>query len=386
MPHYLSTGDVPAKRHIHHQHGGQRVHEELIGHHGFSGGSSLLYHRRSPSAIESVEAIADPTNAGSPSPDRPLLPRHIRTSAISSGPDLVTGRTTVLANDDVSISWVVATADSPLHLNVTGDEIIYLQSGELRLESVFGAMTARAGDYTVVPAGTTHRWRVAGEEASALVVESSGHVTPPDRYLSPSGQFLEHAPYCERDIRTPGEPLTEAGDHVEVLVRNRAGWSRQVHATHPFDVVGWDGTVYPWALAISDFEPIVGSIHQPPPVHQTFQAPGIVVCSFVPRLFDFHPEAVKIPYHHANVDSDEVLFYSAGDFMSRRGSGIGAGSISFHPAGFVHGPQPGSLEASLAADRTEETAVMIDTFGPLQVTEAARTASDPDYPGSWITE
>jgi len=385
MPHYRQVGKIPAKRHTHHLSDGERRHEEVMGHHGFSGASALLYHRHSPSAIESVEPIPDPTHSRNPTADRPLVPRHIRTGKLESGPDLVTGRTLMLSNQDVAIAWAEPTADSPLYRSVAGDEIIYVQEGALRLESIFGSMAVTAGDYVVVPSGTTHRWAVEGDHASALVIESSGHVAPPDRYLSADGQFLEHAPYCERDIRAPSEPLIVEGAHVEVLVRNRAGWSRHVHATHPFDVDGWDGGLYPWALAISDFEPIVGSIHQPPPVHQTFQAPGMVVCSFVPRLFDFHPDAVKIPYHHANVDSDEVLFYSDGDFMSRRGSGISAGSVSFHPAGFIHGPQPGSLEASLEADRTGETAVMIDTFSPLMVSVAARAACDPDYPSTWLT-
>lgn len=385
MPHYRRVGDVPAKRHVHHAPNGEERYEELMGLQGFSGSSALLYHRHSPSAIESAEPIPDPTRSGNATFDHPLVPRHIHTSGLESGPDLVTGRTLMLANDDVAIAWAEPTIDSPLYRNVAGDEIVYVQEGDLKLESVFGSMAATAGDYVVVPAGTTHRWTVEGDRVAALVIESSGHVAPPDRYLGAGGQFLEHAPYCERDIRAPGEPLVADGAHVEVLVRNRAGWSRHVHATHPFDVDGWDGGLYPWALAISDFEPIVGSLHQPPPVHQTFQAPGMVVCSFVPRLFDFHPDAVKIPYHHANVDSDEVLFYSDGDFMSRKGSGIEAGSVSFHPAGFVHGPQPGSLEASLDTDRTGETAVMIDTFSPLMVTEAARTASDPGYPASWLS-
>ncbi len=384
MPHYRRVGDIPAKRHTHHVIDGERRFEELMGHHGFAGPSALLYHRHSPSAIETMEPIPDPVHSRTLTSDRPLVPRHIRTAKLDSGPDLVTGRTLMLGNDDVAISWVKATVDSPLYRNVSGDEIIFVQEGRLRLESVFGAMDAVAGDYVVVPSGTTHRWMVVDQPVSALVIESSGHVGPPDRYLGPAGQFLEHSPYCERDIRAPDRPLIIGETHIEVLVRDRAGWSRHVHTNHPFDVDGWDGGLYPWALAISDFEPIVGSIHQPPPVHQTFQAPGMVVCSFVPRLFDFHPDAVKIPYHHANVDSDEVLFYSDGDFMSRKGSGIAAGSLSFHPAGFIHGPQPGSLEASAEADRTEETAVMIDTFAPLRVSVAARAASDPAYPATWL--
>ena len=250
------------------------------------------------------------------------------------------------------------------------------------LESVFGAMRVEAGDYVVVPAGTTHRWVPEGR-VDALVVEARGHINPPRRYLSSDGQFLEHAPYCERDLRAPDRPLLVEGEHIEVLVRTAGGLSRHTHRHHPFDVVGWDGALYPWSLNIHDFEPIVGRIHQPPPVHQTFEGPGFVVCSFVPRLFDFHPDAVKVPYHHANTDSDEVLFYSAGNFMSRAGSGIGVGSISYHPAGFVHGPQPGSFEASVAQSRTVEVAVMIDTFAPLGVTDAAREVSAPDYPWSW---
>jgi homogentisate 1,2-dioxygenase len=195
--------------------------------------------------------------------------------------------------------------------------------------------------------------------------------------------MLEGAPYSERDIRSPVEPLVEDGHDVPVIVRHAGGLTRHVHRHHPFDVVGWDGALYPWALSIHDFEPLVGTIHQPPPIHQTFEGPGFVVCSFTPRRFDQHPDAVKVPYHHANVDSDEVLFYSDGDFMSRAGSGIGVGSLSFHPAGFVHGPQPGSLERSIDQERTDELAVMIDTFRRLRVTGAARSVSAADYHLSW---
>jgi homogentisate 1,2-dioxygenase len=248
---------------------------------------------------------------------------------------------------------------------------------------VFGRLDVGPGDYVVVPASTTHRWVVTDAPLGALVIASRGHVAPPAKYLSRCGQFLEHAPYCERDLRAPVELIADSGDDVPVLVRNRAGWSRLVHRCHPFDVVGWDGCVYPYAFNIADFEPIVGRLHQPPPVHQTFELPGAVVCSFVPRLFDFHPDAIKVPYHHANTDSDEVLFYSAGNFMSRAGSGIDVGSISYHPAGFVHGPQPGSVEASVDQLATEEVAVMLDTFAPLRVTDAARAASDERYPFTW---
>lgn len=293
------------------------------------------------------------------------------------------GRHQLLANDDVSISFVAATTDSPLYRNASGDELVYVHEGGGVLQSVFGELAIGTGDYVVIPAGTTHRWVVGDGGLSTLVIASSSHVSVPDRYLSATGQFLEHAPFCERDLRAPTEPLMVDGEDVPVIVANRAGLSRHVHRRHPFDVAGWDGCLYPWALNIDDFEPIVGSLHQPPPVHQTFEGQGFVVCSFVPRLFDFHPDAVKVPYHHANVDSDEVLFYAEGNFMSRAGSGIDVGSISYHPAGFVHGPQPGSVEASLDVDRTEEVAVMVDTFAPLRVTDTARSISVEGYPFTW---
>lgn len=390
MAYYRSIGDVPRKRHTHHHDAsGHRLHEELMGQAGFSSSSSLVYHRHSPSAITAIEAADLPTVQPAftlATPDVPLTPRHLRTGALAvvDEKDLVAGRTPLLVNDDVELSWVLAVGASELYRNAVGDELVFVQSGSARLESVFGALDVGAGDYVVVPASTTHRWVVDDDApVGALVIASSGHVAPPSKYLSTSGQFLEHAPYCERDLRAPSDLIDVEAEDVPVLVRNRAGWSRHVHRHHPFDVVGWDGCVYPYAFNIGDFEPIVGSIHQPPPVHQTFELPGAVICSFVPRLFDFHPHAVKVPYHHANTDSDEVLFYSKGNFMSRAGSGIDVGSISYHPAGFVHGPQPGSIEASLDATATEEVAVMLDTFAPLRVTDAARAVSDPAYVFTW---
>ena len=383
MPYYHRVGDVPRKRHtVFRAADGSRHHEELMGQEGFSSRSSLLYHRHSPSALSTIEAIDDVPDA-SALPDHPLVPRHLRTDALSAGADAVLDRHVLLANDDVRLSWSSTSAGtSSLYRNATGDELVYVQQGSAVLESVFGRLAVGGGDYVVIPASTTHRW-VSDDRLDLLVVESNGHVAPPRKYLTNTGQFLEHAPFCERDLRAPTEPLIDEGDDVPVIVRTRAGLTRHVHRHHPFDVVGWDGQLFPWAFAIADFEPIVGSLHQPPPVHQTFEGPGFVVCSFVPRLFDFHPDAVKVPYHHANTDSDEVLFYSDGDFMSRAGSGIGIGSISYHPAGFVHGPQPGSFEASVDQDRTAETAVMVDTFRPLHLTDAARRIADPDYWRSW---
>ena len=389
MVHYRRMGDVPPKRHTHHlDESGHRYAEELMGQEGFSSNSSLLYHRHSPSALRAIEAVDDPGGRSIATADSPLTPRHIRTESVGSetdtATDMIDGRHTLLVNDDVEVAWAVASIDSGLYRNAIGDELVFVHTGVGTLESVFGRLDVGPGDYVVVPAGTTHRWVVADDgPLRALVISSSGHVAPPSKYLSRHGQLLEHAPYCERDLRGPSELIENTAEDVAVLVRSRSGWSRHVHRNHPFDVVGWDGCVYPHVLNIADFEPIVGSIHQPPPVHQTFELPGAVVCSFVPRLFDFHPDAVKVPYHHANTDSDEMLFYADGDFMSRAGSGIGVGSISYHPSGFVHGPQPGSVEASLDKTATGETAVMLDTFAPLRVTDTARAASDPDYPFTW---
>jgi homogentisate 1,2-dioxygenase len=382
---YLRVGDVPAKRHIWHPDGaGRRLSEELMGEEGFRGASSLLYHRRSPSAITSVEACEVPRSTLTP--NQPLLPWHFR-STIAAGVDVIRGRRLLLGNPDVTICTARARGTSELYRNAAGDELVYVQAGAARFESVFGALDVGAGDYVVVPASTTHRWVVpTGTEMEALVVEAAGHVRIPDRYLTDRGQLREGAPFSERDIRPPQGPLVvEEEGPVAVLVRTRQGWSRHCQAGHPFDVVGWDGCLWPFAFSIRDFEPIVGRVHQPPPVHQTFAGRGFVVCSFVPRPYDFGPGAVKVPYHHANVDSDEVLFYSDGEFMSRRGTGIGAGSMTLHPAGFVHGPQPGSVEASVEATGTGETAVMIDTFTPLEVSDEARATADPDYPWSWAS-
>jgi homogentisate 1,2-dioxygenase len=388
MPFYRRVGDVPRKRHSRAPGGSGSsglLHEELIGEEGFAGDSALLYHRHSPSAITAAEVVVAAADEPAFTPDLPVLPRHLRTGELARGGDLVTGRQRLLGNADVRLSVVHATESSGLHRDVTGDHLVYLQEGRATLVSSFGRLDVAAGDYVVVPTGTTHRWDLGpgGGPVTALVLEATSHVTIPERYRSASGQLRDGAPYCERDLRGPHEPVLEEGEDVPVLVRTRAGLTTLVHARHPFDVVGWDGWLYPWALSIHDFEPVVGSLHQPPPVHQTFAGRGFVVCSFVPRPFDFHPDAVKVPYHHANVDSDEVLFYSAGDFMSRAGSGIGVGSISYHPAGFVHGPQPGSVERSFDAERTEELAVMLDTFQPLGVSAVARAVADDAYPWTW---
>ncbi len=381
---YVSVGEVPRKRHtLFYEPGGARLAEELMGEQGFHGASSLLYHRHSPSALSSVKAVEH--QPAQMQANYPLAPWHLRLTKLSAGGDAVTGRVALLASETVTVNYFSADAESTLFRDSRGDELYFVQSGGGVLETVFGALDLRPGDYVLVPASTVHRVVPDGNSGplQGLVLEANGHIDVPAKYLTPRGQLREGAPYSERDFRAPQVPLLVDEPDVDVLVATRAGFSRHRHVSHPFDVVGWDGCLYPFAFSVHDFEPIVGRVHQPPPVHQTFEGPGFVVCSFVPRPYDFGEGAVKIPYHHANVDSDEVIFYVSGDFMSRAGSGIEAGSLTLHPAGFVHGPQPGSVEASLLVDRTDELAVMVDTFAPLALSEEARRVSDPTYVLSW---
>jgi homogentisate 1,2-dioxygenase len=402
MPYYRVVGAIPRKRHVRFQkpEGGLYA-EELMGEEGFSSDSSLLYHIHPPTAIVKSEVLPDPAEEARLIPNQPLLPRHYRTQDLArqpgadlAGADLVLSRQPLMGNDDVRISFVVADVSSDLYRNSTGDEAVYVYSGTIRFESVYGAIDASAGDYVIVPRGTIHRWvpgrsgGTGGTQVQALVIEARGHIRPPKRYLSQSGQFLEHAPYSERDLRGVTGPLLTDGEDVPVIVRNRAGLTRLTYAYHPFDVVGWDGCLYPYAFDISDFEPIVKRTHAPPPVHQTFEGPNFVICSFCPRPLDFDPASVPIPYNHHNVDSDEMMFYVAGDYSARQGSGVGIGSITLHPSGFTHGPAPGAAEAVIAgmmAGRvtTDETAVMIDTFRPLLLAETAAAAEDTEYAWSW---
>jgi homogentisate 1,2-dioxygenase len=381
MPYYRRVGEVPPKRHTQFRtpEGGLYA-EELMGQEGFSSDSSLLYHRYPPTAI--VEAVEFTPPAWSRLPNRPLKPRHFQTHKLdTSGADPVLGRQHLLANDDVRLSYVVADRPSPLYRNAIGDECLYVEAGRARVESPFGALDLGGGDYCIVPTSVIHRI-VPDGTARLLAIEATGHIGPPKRYLSVRGQFLEHSPYCERDLRGPSLAASE-GENVEVLVQHRRGWTRHVYAHHPFDVVGWDGCLYPWAFSIHDFEPITGRVHQPPPVHQTFEGPNFVICSFVPRKVDYHPLAIPVPYNHHNVDSDEVLFYTGGNYEARRGSGIEQGSISVHPGGFTHGPQPGSVERAIGVEYFDELAVMLDTFRPLDLCEPALSIEDTGYAWTW---
>jgi homogentisate 1,2-dioxygenase len=391
MPYYRSVGAVPRKRHTQfHQPDGTLYAEELMGQEGFSSDSSLLYHRHLPTAIVDAQPYDPPEFARVP--NHPLKPRHLRTHKLDAGrADAVLGRQPLLINDDVRISYVAADEASPLYRNAIGDECLYVEVGAARIETAFGALQVSTGDYVIIPTSVIYRVVPVREvPLRMLVVEATGHIGPPKRYLSVRGQFLEHAPYCERDVRGPTEPLLLDGENVEVYVRHRSratrtgtAWTRHVYAHHPFDVVGWDGHLYPWVFSIRDFEPITGRVHQPPPVHQTFAGPNFVICSFVPRKVDYHPLAVPVPYNHHNVDSDEVMFYTGGNYEARRGSGIGQGSISVHPAGFTHGPQPGAVERSLGVDHFDELAVMVDTFRPLDLCEPGLACEDTGYAWTW---
>lgn len=383
MPYYRRVGEVPPKRHTQFRApGGGLYSEELMGQEGFSSDSSLLYHRNLPTAIVASREYEPP--AWSRLPNRPLKPRHLRTHKLDPSGDPILGRQRLLANDDCRISYAIAEQPSPLYRNAIGDECLYLEAGAARIESPFGALELAAGDYAIIPTSVIHRIVPIGPDPlRTLVIEATGHVGSPKRYLSVRGQFLEHSPYCERDLRAPSEPLVVEGEEIDVYVQHRRGWSTLTYAHHPFDVVGWDGCLYPWAFSIHDFEPITGRVHQPPPVHQTFEGPNFVICSFVPRKVDYHPDAIPVPYNHHNTDSDEVLFYTGGNYEARRGSGIEQGSISLHPSGFTHGPQPGAVERAIGVDFFDELAVMVDTFRPLDLCEPALACEDASYAWTW---
>ncbi|GAB7047219.1 homogentisate 1,2-dioxygenase [Catenuloplanes indicus] len=391
MAFYRSVGEVPPKRHTQHRRpDGGLYYEELMGEEGFSADSSLLYHREIPTAI--VDASPwQPPGLGTTA-NHPLLPRHFKLHDLfkdADEADVVTGRRLVLGNGDVRISYAVASTPSPLYRNAIGDECVYVESGNAIVETVFGTLTATAGDYVLLPRATTHRWVPQSREPlRAYVIEANSHIAPAKRYLSRYGQFLEHAPFCERDLHGPGAPLLADGTDVPVLVKHRGGaggvtGTRYVYPRHPFDVVGWDGCLYPYTFSVHDFEPITGRVHQPPPVHQVFEGAGFVICNFVPRKVDYHPLAIPVPYYHSNVDSDEVMFYCGGNYEARKGSGIGQGSISLHPGGHPHGPQPGAYERSIGVTEVDELAVMVDTFRPLELGEGATACEDPAYPWSW---
>lgn len=397
MAHYQRVGTVPRQRHTQQRDAdGNLYREELMGEEGFSSDSSLLYHRGVPSAIVASQVWELPDQ--SRTPNHPLKPRHLKlhdltfATSTNGATDAVLDRRLVLGNNDVRIAYVVTGVEpSVLYRNAIGDECVYVEAGSGTVETVFGVVAYRPGDYVVIPRATDHRW-VPAEPSSLYAVEANSHIHPPKRYLSRFGQLLEHAPYCERDLHPPVDldALVERSadlTDVDVYVKHRTSagvvGSRLTYATHPFDVVGWDGCLYPYTLNIEDYMPITGKVHQPPPVHQVFEGWNFVICNFLPRKVDYHELAIPVPYYHSNVDSDEVMFYVGGDYEARKGSGINLGSISLHPGGHAHGPQPSAIEASLGVDYFEESAVMVDTFAPLELGEAGVAAEDPAYAWTW---
>lgn len=394
MAYYRQLGDVPHTRHtLFHGNDGNVAYEELMGEEGFSSDSALLYHRYIPAAL--VNAVAWELPDQSLIKSTPFVPRHLKlhdlfTDEQAANTDAVTGRRLVLGNGDVRISYAMVGKTSPLYRNNTGDECVYVEDGSASVETVFGAIELAKGDYIIIPQATTHRWVIdEGTNARLYFVEANSHIGPAAQYLSKYGQLLERSPYCERDLRGPVGPLLVDEADVDVYVKHDGDGPTGLAGTiqslphHPFDVIGWDGCLYPYAFNIKDYMPITGKVHQPPPAHQVFEGHNFVLCNFVPRKVDYHPLSVPVPYYHSNVDSDEIMFYVDGDYEARKGSGIDKGSISIHPGGYTHGPQPGAVEASVGLEYFDELAVMVDTFVSLSLGEAGRAVDDGKYASSW---
>jgi homogentisate 1,2-dioxygenase len=386
MPIYHRLGEVPKKRHTQFRKpDGSLYKEHLFGVRGFSGPQSLLYRHNAPTAVKKIELLGAEAKPRLLGKDAAFRHRHFVMGKAQPKGDPISGRRYVLANDDITIGISLPEkAMDYFFCNANRDEVIFVHQGSGSFDSMFGRLPYMPGDYIVVPKGTIYQINpdFAGT-TRFLHIETPNNIELPARYRNEVGQLLEHSPYCARDFRLPNELIThdEQGDFI-VQIKTTDKTMEYHLANHPFDVVGWDGYLYPYIFNIGDFEPITGRLHMPPPVHQTFAAQGFVICSFVPRLFDYHPQAIAVPYNHSNVESDEVLYYVSGDFMSRKG--ISQASITMHPGGLPHGPQPGAVEASLGATKTDELAVMVDTFRPLHVVAEAEEFDDPEYPYSWV--
>ena len=381
---YHTLGKIPHKRHtVFRKPDGELYYEQLFGTIGFDGMSSLLYHTHRPTQVKAIKdqrsvapAIAKANNIQS---------YRFHGFKVKPVDDYLESRTCVLTNSDVNIILAAPrhSMTDYFYKNTDADELIFVHKGTGKLRTLFGTLDFKYGDYLLVPRGIIYQIEFDTEENRLFIVESYRPIYTPKRYRNWFGQLLEHSPFCERDIRKPHslETHDEMGDFT-MQVKKQDELIEMVYASHPFDVVGWDGYNYPYAFSIHDFEPITGRVHQPPPVHQTFETDAFVVCSFCPRLYDYHPEAIPAPYNHSNIDSDEVLYYVDGDFMSR--NDIGPGHISLHPAGIPHGPHPGAAERSIGQVKSDELAVMVDTFKPLKVTQAAMDIADEDYFKSWL--
>ena len=381
MPFYQSKGEIPPKRHtVFSNPQGGIYYEELISREGFSDIFTNVYHLKMPTRVSNVGGfVKQPIEELEYSHRN----RHVRTNEIKKRGDLFLGREPLFFNSDITIYKAHVNKNmNYLYRNGHHDELIYIQKGQGIFLSNFGSFNLTEGDYLVIPRGVI--WKFECDEiVHALITESISPIKTPNRYRNKHGQLLEHSPFCERDISSPilQEPINSEKETL-VRVRLQNGYQDFIYAHHPFDIIGWDGYYFPWKININDFEPIVGSIHQPPPVHQTFESSGFVVCSFVSRLFDFHPKAIPAPYPHSNVDSDEIIFYSMGDFMSRKG--IDIESITLHPSGLPHGPQPGKYEESIGKIKTTELAVMIDTFRPIKLAKSIENIDDENYSKSWL--
>ena len=381
MPFYQSKGIIPSKRHsVFKKADGSLYYEELVSREGFSHMYANIYHLRMPTRVCEMGEFHPIILKQGGTTHRA---RHIRTANIKSSGNAISSRIPLFFNPDLIVSKAHIGDSMDFHYrNGHFDELLYIQSGEGTFKSNLGTLKFGFGDYIVIPRGVIWKMDV-DDECRMLVVESNRPIETPSRYRNKFGQLLEHSPFCERDIRTPEltSPIDKEGEYL-VKVRVADGIQDIIYTHHPSDIVGWDGYFFPWILNIDDFEPIVGSLHQPPPIHQVLKSEGFVVCNFVSRLFDFHPDAIPAPYPHSNVDSDEILFYSQGEFMSRKG--IDLESITYHPMGLPHGPQPGKYESSIGKQKTEELAVMIDTFKPLYVVDSVKEIDDKDYPKSWF--
>ncbi len=385
MPIYQQRGNIPGKRHTQHRDSeGNLYYEEHISREGFSDIYSNVYHIFPPTRVNKIDKYI-PLELKS-AKDKSHRHHHLETFKFEPFGDWVFGRQYLAFNNDLilAICSPVNNVDF-FYKNGMADEILFVHQGNGTLRSMFGNLDFKGGDYIVIPRGIVYSIDFKTEVNRLLVIESKGALRTPRRYRNRHGQLLEHSPFCERDFRVPEfqDPVRKKSDH-RIYLRLQDGIQPFTLAHHPFDLVGWDGFYYPWIFNINDFMPITGKIHQPPPVHQTFEGEGYVICSFVPRLFDYHEQSIPAPYAHSNLDSDEILYYVSGNFMSRKG--ISEGSITLHPMGLSHGPQPGKYEGSIGKKETNELAVMIDTFQPLHLTNTAMQVDDENYPYSWLEE
>jgi homogentisate 1,2-dioxygenase len=383
MPHYHSLGSLPPKRHTQFRKpDGSLYAEQLFSTEGFSNDYSLLYHLHPPTRIIKTD---DPVDVQPKiAEERMLRHRSFEGFLIPPAVDFLESRRPVWVNSDCHIVLAAPqqSMNNYFYKNADADEMIFIHEGSGVLNTLYGKLSFKYGDYIVIPRGTIYQVSFETEQNRLLIVESFTPIRYPKKYLSKYGQLLEHAPYCERDIHLPVDLETHEEEGDFLIKTKKKGMLYGIHyASHPFDVVGWDGCCYPYIFSIHDFEPITGRLHQPPPVHQTFEANNFVVCSFVPRLYDYHPDAIPAPYNHSNIDSDEVLYYVDGDFMSRKH--VTRGMINLHPAGIPHGPHPGAVQKSIGARQTNELAVMVDTFHPLQLTTDAIAIENQGYVMSW---